>query len=82
MSPALAGGFFSTEPPGKPYFVHLLMRYFLSCLWTLFTRISEISNLRLEPVEVSQAKSGKRQWATVLGGEGIIFDKIKEGLGN
>ena len=74
-SPVLAGGFFSTEPPGKPYFVHLLMRYFLSYPWILFTRISEIPKLRLEPVEISQAKSGERQWATALVGKGIIFDK-------
>ena len=32
VSPALAGGFFTTEPPEKPYFVHFVCLFVLSIL--------------------------------------------------
>ena len=34
MSPALAGGFFTTKPPGKPLFLNFLMDSFKKCCIT------------------------------------------------
>ena len=44
-SPALAGGFFTTVPPGKPLRIHNI--HFLSLQGSCFSFISDFSNLYL-----------------------------------
>ena len=58
MSPALAGGFFTTEPPGKPRCVFLHMRFHVTDHITLGEGNSFWKKLS-EPLSASHVGDGK-----------------------
>ena len=42
MSPALAGGFLTTGPPGKSHYNHLIMYKYLFTVWVLLQIIKSV----------------------------------------
>ena len=42
MSPALAGGFLTTGPPGKSHYNHLIMYKYLFAVWGLWQIIKSV----------------------------------------
>jgi len=54
--PALAGGFFTTEPPGKPYYMAFLFIYFFSPLKHYFSTFPSLGKHYCYPPSCSSKK--------------------------
>ena len=66
-SPALAGGFFTTVPPGKPFEILIFLKNFLPVLQhrTSFLKDLEAFSLKYDSTPLSQSLWGGRSLTSV-----------------